>query len=294
MQNNEAIEFYRKLQAEPRCPFCENSFKSLKALTQHVRCHHQTTLARWLTEVAPNHCLNCGKQIFRPGDVSVTYRVNFCSRSCSSSGEFNPRHGAKWSSETREKIIRARTGCKVSESFRVKMRERLNDPNIQAMMQDAYKKWAIDNKHPHTGKKFSPEVRQAMADGRRRKRQGSWEGKFSLFCRGIRSCLQAVWTRPILERDNFKCCDCGRIGGALSVHHIVHLRDLVQEVFSQNQHLDLMRADDRWKLHDLCMAHPPILDYGNGITLCHPCHRNEHKGNTRHTGLSAVAQNKVA
>jgi len=54
------------------------------------------------------------------------------------------------------------------------------------------------------------------------------------------------WQAKVMERDNFICLWCGNEDN-LHVHHIVPLRNIKEESL--------------------------LFSIGNGITLCHPCHR---------------------
>jgi len=61
----------------------------------------------------------------------------------------------------------------------------------------------------------------------------------------------------VLGRDNWACRKCGKRGGKLHAHH----------VRSWAEHPDLR------------------YDPSNGITLCHPCHHSEHRGQRRPKGV---------
>lgn len=53
----------------------------------------------------------------------------------------------------------------------------------------------------------------------------------------------------VYERDNFKCQNCGQVGGELNAHHIKSFK-----------------------------KYPKLrLDLDNGITLCIGCHKEVHK-----------------
>ena len=61
-----------------------------------------------------------------------------------------------------------------------------------------------------------------------------------------------AWRFMVMQRDGFKCSNCGSIN-KLVAHHIVHWSDT--------------EADD-----------PIRFDLANGITLCHECHLKAHGG----------------
>jgi hypothetical protein len=60
-----------------------------------------------------------------------------------------------------------------------------------------------------------------------------------------------IWRTSVFIRDNYTCQNCGQCGNKLQAHHI--------ELWSENKEL-------RYEL-------------SNGITLCKPCHKTEHRGN---------------
>lgn len=256
--SEKAIKFYEELQAKPECPFCGMLCKSLIGLDTHFQRTHKRRLKDWLAEVNPNHCRSCGNQI--TGKSADVYKANACSHSCSMAGEFNSRYGAEISEETREKIGKVNRGRKKPEEFGRRHSE-----------------WMTKNGHPMKGKKHSKQSRLNMSAGQRKRLGASWEGSFSEFCASLRKSLYYKWTFLVLERDSFtcQCCDADR---DLAAHHKESFRDLVADVLRVNPHLDLKNPDDRWELHSLCLECPPLLDLNNGITLCHDCHRGEHRG----------------
>lgn len=56
------------------------------------------------------------------------------------------------------------------------------------------------------------------------------------------------WRTAVYERDEYTCCDCGQVGGALNAHHI-----------------------KSWE------QYPSLrFDVDNGMTLCEACHAERH------------------
>jgi len=62
------------------------------------------------------------------------------------------------------------------------------------------------------------------------------------------SAASNAWRLAVLDRDGFRCCHCGKVGGELHVHHILS-----------------------FSLYPLLR-----MDINNGITLCQTCHSMVH------------------
>lgn len=98
-----------------------------------------------------------------------------------------------------------------------------------------------------------------------------------IFGQECRSQLYQIWIKPILERDNFKCTKCGDTSN-LQVHHIISLRDIIEEVFNShnlNYKNSYFTCDEYGVLFDKLLNEvlkKHSLDIG--ITLCKKCHAN--------------------
>lgn len=77
-----------------------------------------------------------------------------------------------------------------------------------------------------------------------------------------------LWRRGVFIRDNFTCVSCGQHGGDLHAHHIRSFSKLIAEIKRNLPGMDLYSASQ---------VYSPLLDVDNGITLCEPCHKAEHK-----------------
>ena len=282
---NKAIKSYNSLKEESRCPRCEKVCKSLSVLSRHMRKDHQETFADWIHEAHPNYCKNCGDQII--GRVQDVYKVEFCCLSCKSTGEFNSRYGAILSKETKGKIGDSNRGKVRSEEAKEKIRRwlaengapfkgRTHTVENKALMSKLSKERIAIHGHPFKGKKHSEESKKNMSEGHRKGMPEEWTGSFSRFCSILRMSLKPVWTLPVLERDNFKCQECGA-SEDLAVHHIKRFRDLVLNIIKEHPNLNVNITEHRWRLHDLCMKSAALLDLDNGITLCIDCYRQEHR-----------------
>ena len=86
----------------------------------------------------------------------------------------------------------------------------------------------------------------------------------------IRSRLYKVWVFPILERDKFKCTDCGS-NKTLEVHHIVPLRDILKEellIYKTDDIEELDYTNFENLTNKVLERH--TLDMGK--TVCKQCH----------------------
>ena len=79
------------------------------------------------------------------------------------------------------------------------------------------------------------------------------------------------WFVSVKVRDDYTCQNCGTRGGVLHSHHIVPFSRIVRELSE-----GLVGTDDEIfeTIKDDKRITDPNLD--NGITLCLPCHREEH------------------
>lgn len=99
-------------------------------------------------------------------------------------------------------------------------------------------------------------------------RNAMWNGGVSSLYVQIRNVLRSAWVIPVMQRDDYKCCHCGKSGKNLEVHHaarrFVEIRD---NVIRDNQSVDsvdlIQKIVDAHRLDD-------------GITLCKACHKKVH------------------
>lgn len=75
-----------------------------------------------------------------------------------------------------------------------------------------------------------------------------------------------------VKRDNYRCQLCGvnSNNASLHVHHIRHLRDIVNEILSE--HPDLSVQDNMQELYNIITHDARFLDLNNLITYCKDCH----------------------
>jgi 5-methylcytosine-specific restriction endonuclease McrA len=94
---------------------------------------------------------------------------------------------------------------------------------------------------------------------------------------GVRQWSQKVWRIAVFERDRYKCQSCGSDnGGNLNAHHIVSLSSILRRKRAEWRG-DLRIPEERVRFIDFLILDDEVSDLSNGITLCKPCHINEHR-----------------
>jgi len=137
----------------------------------------------------------------------------------------NAVNGRKHTEETRKKMSEWQIGKKLSEYTKHKISE------------------------SHKGKNISEEHRTKLSEANKGYKNRSWKGGISSERNLLRgSTAYKNWRLNIFKRDNYICQICGKRGGDLNAHHIIHVS------------YDVNKA----------------LDLDNGITLCIECHKLEH------------------
>lgn len=86
-----------------------------------------------------------------------------------------------------------------------------------------------------------------------------------------RNQLYPVWTRPILERDGFKCCKC-QSERKLQVHHIKPLREFIAQAKIDLNLIDISAHDKGEKKWELIKYIVSLHKLSDGITVCSKCH----------------------
>lgn len=93
----------------------------------------------------------------------------------------------------------------------------------------------------------------------------NWKGGVHPLSSSIRTSLRnRQWIKSVFERDNYTCQACGRVGYSLNAHHKVPFKNIVNEMRGLSLRCILNLESKLW-------------DVDNGITLCHGCHKREHK-----------------
>ena len=106
--------------------------------------------------------------------------------------------------------------------------------------------------------------------------------------------LYDIWTKPILERDNFTCQKCGQEGGKLQVHH--NKETLAEIIFKFVSKFAIDAKDLSTEKKKL--IRDQILKYHasgkvSGITLCIKCHKKAEKEMRRTKQLRLLLEDRT-
>jgi len=130
-------------------------------------------------------------------------------------------------------------------------------------------------KNPETCRRVQQTLKEGYESGRLNRTRGSdhwlWKGT-STFNKTVRSRLYPIFVQPVMERDNFTCQVCSKHGGMLHVHHLVPLRDIIDEVLAAGGVEDvseLIGTGYYDKLVEIVVHHHRVE---NGQTVCPKCH----------------------
>lgn len=107
------------------------------------------------------------------------------------------------------------------------------------------------------------------------KRHGKWKGGSSTLIQRLRSShqLYKLWKRPILERDGFKCVECGYTK-KLQVHHDKEKMSFIVHKFVDKNSSKRNFEEDSVIVEQIVQYH--IENNVSGKTLCAYCHKTRH------------------
>lgn len=129
------------------------------------------------------------------------------------------------------------------------------------------------------GKEWADNFKKKLSDSKKgnpnykRRKSTNRDKSWKYFRKLCKSVLYSSWVRPIMERDNFKCQNCGTKRD-LEVHHIKPFRMILLEA-SQKEHLNLndfhsFTDEEFERLRNTIVEMHTLND---GITLCKNCHK---------------------
>lgn len=205
------------------------------------------------------------KQITRWTFVAYLKKENHYCGSCFQKGERNHSYGKRpWNYELTKKTDERVKGYGLKGSQSKLGSEPWNKGHSYAELKS--EEWAENFKNKLTSvKKGKPNLK--------RRKTTAYNKSFKALRSACKSLLYCYWTRPILERDNFECQNCGN-KKKLEVHHIVPFRDIMRKA-ANNAQLDLNKYME-WSEEELEKFRKEILDLHkleDGITLCAECHK---------------------
>lgn len=129
------------------------------------------------------------------------------------------------------------------------------------------------------GAKHTEESKRKMSESHKDKFLGenspNWKGGYGDINYKIRRYHAYIdWRKKIFQRDDFKCQDCGQVGGNLNADHIKPLSVIIRK--------NNIKSIEEAKLCD------EVWDTNNGQTLCKLCHTK-----TSTWGVKAIRFNEM-
>jgi 5-methylcytosine-specific restriction endonuclease McrA len=204
------------------------------------------------------YCKICRTEITKR---AVKYGLGMC-KSCSHKKEngFIPREWSKEQKENLSKSCQGRPSGFKGHRHTDKVKKLLSEQRIGVKHPELCgnnnpsKRLEVREKMSQTrkGRKLTEEwkknLSKSMIGKNKGDKSGLWKGGITPEHVKIREDLK-IWSKLILQRDNYTCQNCGQIGGRLEAHHI--------KEFSKYPQLRKVLS--------------------NGITLCKNCHKKLHK-----------------
>jgi len=129
------------------------------------------------------------------------------------------------------------------------------------------------------GKKLSPEHRakviRTLKNGNECKaeKNPSWKGGISSLENLCKRYLYRTWIYPIMQRDGFRCRDCGAKANLCVHHHKRSFADIRDKVLHDNPNLDCRVHGDKLKIIEKMIKEHTL---GDGVTLCQLCLCKKH------------------
>ncbi len=132
--------------------------------------------------------------------------------------------GKKFSEESRKKVSENHRRYQTEETkqkIRIKAIGRKHSEFSKNKISNSNKGKTSWNKGLKNPQEISQETRKKWSKLRKGERNPNWKGGITPINRKIRSSLEyKLWRRVVLERDNYTCIWCGKIGGILHADHI--------------------------------------------------------------------------
>lgn len=241
-------------------------------------------------------CQICGKNF--DGKLSHIKKgfAKYCSYACmgkARSIKYVGENSSRWEGGKVAAI------CQLCGQVFYKHRYRLEESKYKLCSKECWKKWAsihISGKNHHQyvesvkiicvecGKEFfkkpsylkngrkycSNECRHIGRSKLTGDKSYNWRGGKSSAYHIVRTSKEyLLWRDTVFKRDKYTCQKCGDSrGGNLAAHHIKRFSFILDDI---KQKFPLL------SITDVSRSSKELWDISNGITLCVPCHKLEHK-----------------
>jgi hypothetical protein len=135
-------------------------------------------------------------------------------------------------------------------------------------------------KNPEVVQKVRTTIQEKIKKGELQYKRGRdhhlWRGG-SDFYTFTRLKLYPVWVKPILERDQYSCTECGKSNCELHVHHIRRFVDIMKDVLRLNQisrdDIDSLKEENYQLFDRLSNMVVDAHRLDDGKTVCQKCHQ---------------------
>lgn len=229
-------------------------------------------------------CEQCGKEHSQPYCIYIKNEHHFCSKECYNKwkvGENNPAfHSVKHNCdychkeilvpvcETKQRNLHFCNKECADKYHAIRMTGKEKVDKVSFHCENCGKELRlsekdINRKHHAFCSKECRKEGMIKIGAFAKKNNGHWQGGITELRNAIRSCKEYfLWRAKVYERDNWTCKKCNHKGGDIEAHHIVLFEEIMKKYNIQTLE-DAINCPEMWNLD-------------NGITLCEPCHEEEH------------------
>lgn len=261
--SNIAKRGYKNRKVEHICKSCKSPFHGTKSERICCSCKGFRSKCIRPTKNITIECRKC------PTVLSIKETIDFGQKSIKKSKLvcYNCKEFARKQTSIRLKLNNPnpRTGFgkkiirKSKEELRLNARQRmlLNNPMFKSNVKEKMMK--SKQELVKTGKLvYKHGARHHLWKGNRNRAQT------------IRTRLYKYWNKPILERDGYACCLCGKKGGRLEVHHVSSpFRELLKDCLNGKNLSLISESEFETIITQMIEKHKTVT----GITYCKPCHK---------------------
>lgn len=253
------------------CPVCEKETSCRKSLYHEDKCcsrecanklpknkeKRNSSKRTKIEDMISFVCEYCGKTFYKTkgyvnGQLSHGMTIRFCSKECHNKGQSN-KVKVNCSGCGKEMMVIPSKVDSNNEIFCSKECQ-LKHQNIEIICENCGKKVTTRRSRYLNGQKYCSRKCYGQAISK------EYEVYSRLHNSLMRSSLYKTWRLHALQRDNYKCVECGRTDN-LHVHHIHPLVYICRKYkFIKN---DILESEE-------------FNDLNNAQTLCVDCHIKKH------------------